>query len=118
MLKFFKYIIFLLLIIEIQLDNACYGSANLIDECLDRLTENEKEYNIHCCLFTGKEVKSNLQISQCLEIDEEGYENIDDFKSNYENSYNDVSIDCKSSYLNLCLLELLFSILLCLNSLC
>ena len=111
MLKFFKYIIFLLSIIEIQLNGDCKGSATSTDECLDKITEEEKEYGTYCCLFTGKRKESTIQDSQCIEIDEEGYNSISDVEDTYKNTYDDPSIDCNSRYLNLSLL-LIFAILI------
>ena len=104
MLKFFKYIIFLLSIVEIQLNGNCKGSANSIDECLEKISEEEKDYDYHCCLFTGKRKDTTIQDSQCLLLDDQEYNSIGDVEDSYQYQYDDPSIDCKSRYLNLSLL--------------
>ena len=110
-MKIFKYTIFLLLIIEIQLNGNCKGSATSIDECLTKITEEEKEYGFHCCLFTGKKKESTIQDSQCLELDEDDYNSIGDVEASYQDTHDNPSIYCNSRYLNLSLL-LIFVLLI------
>ena len=109
MVKYLKYFIFLTLLASIKLeyDGKCKGSASTLSECEDLLLDVEKELGDHCCLFKAKSLEKSTYESQCLIVDEEGYHNMNDFKAQYENLYDDIKIDCKSYYLYLGIFYLL-----------
>ena len=64
----------------------------------------------HCCYINGK--NDEEEIKRCISLTKEEYDNIDDYIKKLENDGSKVKdLDCKSYYLELCLLSLLFILL-------
>ena len=90
---------------------AC-GIANptSADDCKDdTLLQPQKDADyVHCCLMEMK----NVQSKSCVPITSYQYKNIGKLKKNYEEDYEyDYSLDCNSSFLQICLIFLLSFIL-------
>ena len=83
--------------------------ASTVDECRDKISQEYKNSGYHCCLLVGKK---NVQNSMCKYLTEEDYNDINDYIGDIEDSgYKDVSVDCKSYYLQIGILSLLLFLL-------
>ena len=98
-MNMFKYFIVLItVIIYINCENSnCKGSAFKRSDCFEK---NESSNEDHCCYFTGKNKKDSSLIKQCLIVEDDNFDDFDKVIDSYKQNYNDVSIDCKSNYLN------------------
>ena len=81
-----------------------------VEDCLGKETEDEKEYEWHCC-YESK--KSNGVVSnQCSLLSKESYNNIKDYVGVLKDQkYEDIDIKCKSFYLQISLLLLILYVL-------
>ena len=110
-MNMFKYIIVLFtVIIHINCDNSdCKGSAFKGSDCFEM---NESSNEDHCCYFTGKYKQDSSLIKQCIIVEKDGFDDFDKVIDSYSQNYNEVSIDCKSYFLNYGILLNLIIILL------
>ena len=92
-------------------EDACKGvSASSVNECVDRISQSYKNSGYHCCLEQGK--KNGVLKSICSYLTEEKYDNIKDYIGDIKDAgYKDVSVDCKSYYLQIGILSLLLFLL-------
>ena len=97
----------LLVFISSSTINPCYWvDAQSINDCKD-LGRTSEEY--HCCLFTCKYDGYSERFKYCNEITSEQYSNIKQtMKDLAESDYVIEQLYCKSFYLQLSLLSLLF----------
>ena len=109
------YILLIILLSISYVHNADDGSncegvtASTVDECNGKISDALKKSGYHCCLLVGKK---NVQNSMCKYLTEEDYDNIKDYIGYVEDSgYDDVSVDCKSYYLQIGILSLLLFLL-------
>ena len=110
------YILLIILLSISYVHNADGGSncegvtASTVDECNGKMTEAFKKSGYHCCLLKGK--KNYVENSMCKYLTEEDYNDINDYIGDIEDSgYKDVSVDCKSYYLQIGILSLLLFLL-------
>ena len=104
-----KYTIFILLIVFLlsfefiyceDFGTQCIGSSSSSSRCKELLSEEEKLYDEHCCLFSGY-IKGEY-VSQCTILNKEEYEDTNLKISIYiDDGYTNVDIDCKSYYYNI-----------------
>ena len=97
----FKYILVLftmIIYINCGNDSICQGSAYKGSDCFDNNESLNDED--HCCYFTGKIKQDSSLIKQCIIIKNDDYDDFDKIIHSYEEKYNEVSIDCKSYFLN------------------
>ena len=75
------------------------------NECRDRIKEEDKSLGFHCCLF---KVEGRKDI--CHSINKTQYEHQSQYIKDYESTYkvNVISLDCKSNYIKLGLLSLIY----------
>ena len=86
------------------------SSVTKADDCsVDSISAIDKSNDyVHCCFLEHE--KGNGK--NCLALTSYQYENIGKYKKNEEEDYSyDYKIDCKSSYLQICLLLILSFIL-------
>ena len=110
------YILLIILLSISYVHNAddgtnCEGAtASTVDECRGKISDALKNSGYHCCLLVGK--KNDVENSICKYLTEEDYDNIKDYIGYVEDSgYDDVSVDCKSYYLQIGILSLLLFLL-------
>ena len=106
---FIIFFLFIKTICDDEPNTKCLGSSDSPSECQELLSINEKANNQSCCFFTAE--KDELDISQCILLDEFNYKNIDLFKENYyDEGYSNVDIICGAFYfkLNIFLFYLIF----------
>ena len=85
-------------------------TASTVDECNGKISDALKKSGYHCCLLVGK--KNGVEKSMCTYLTEEDYDNIKDYIGDVKDSgYGDVSVDCKSYYLQIGILSLLLFLL-------
>ena len=91
--------------------SACEGaSASTVDECKGKISDSLKNSGYHCCLQKGK--SGGVEKTMCKYLTEEVYDNIKDYIGDIEDSgFDDVSVDCKSYYLQIGILSLLLFLL-------
>ena len=108
MIKCLIYIIFFILFQNVFSDESkCQGTAKSVSECKDLLEPDDERNGGHCCLFTGKLKADSSEVSECMKLDQEQYEDIENVKTNYEEHYDNPSIKCKSYYLKTSIISLL-----------
>ena len=97
--------------ITIEETLTCSGIVSSTQECLDKLTEEEDEYNFKCCHVTANK-RDGSTVSECQLLAEEEHKNIKEFKNSLkDDGYQDPKVDCKSNYLQITLLTLLLFVL-------
>jgi hypothetical protein len=85
-------------------------SASTVDECNSKISDALKQSGYHCCFVKGR--KNHVENSICKYLTEEEYDDIKNYKGFLEDSgYQDVSVDCKSYYLQIGILSLLLFLL-------
>ena len=107
MKKCLIFIIFLILLENVILEDICMGSTLDINDCIGKLSQDKKDANCYCCLFTGTS-KEGYQVSQCIELQKIQYDYIEEIIQDKKKSYENPSIKCKSYYLHLSIIVLLF----------
>ena len=73
MKKCLIFIIFLILLENVILEDICMGSTLDINDCIGKLSQDKKDANCYCCLFTGTS-KEGYQVSQCIELQKIQYD--------------------------------------------
>ena len=92
--------LFIKTICDDESNTKCLGSSDSPSECQELLSINEKANNQSCCFFTAE--KDGLDISQCILLDEDDYNNLDLLKKYYYNEgYSNVDIICGAFYFKL-----------------
>ena len=110
MLKYILVLITLIIYINCENDSNCKGSAYKGSDCFEK---NDSSNEDHCCYFTGKNKQdSSSLIKQCINVENDYYEDFDKLMDLYKEKYDEVSIDCKSYYFNYGILLNLIIILL------
>ena len=109
MTKFLFYIIFIISFKNVILE--CIGSGISPKDCSQKLTESEKNSGAYCCLFTGTRKDNEYQDNQCMKLNKDEYDNIDDKIKDKENTHTNPSIDCKSYYLHISIIIILLFLL-------
>ena len=111
-----KYYIILIILLSINyvhnqtLDDCEGASATTVSECNEKISQELKNSDYHCCLQQGK--KDGVKKSMCTYLTDEAYKDIKDHIGDLEDAgYEDASIDCKSYYLQLGILSLLLFLL-------
>ena len=106
-MKKLQFFIFLILVVYIH--SLCSGTATSAGDCKqDMLTDNQKNGGMYCCYKTSKSFSNNQEDKVCFAITKVAYENIGDYIKLREMTGNeyDMSIDCKSIYLQFSLISL------------
>jgi len=84
--------------------------ASSVNECVDKISQSYKNSGYHCCLQKGKKGDNTKTI--CRYLTEDEYDNIKDYIGDIKDAgYKDVSVDCKSYYLQIGILSLLLFLL-------
>ena len=113
MVKYYILLIILLSIsyVQSQESKKCEEVvASTVDECRDKISQEYKNSGYHCCLQKG--TKDGVQKSICRYLTEEDYADIKDYIGDIKDGgYTDVSVDCKSYYLQLGILSLFLFLL-------
>lgn len=108
-MKLISKIIFLFSLCKII--TACgINNPTSADDCKDdTLLQTQKDLDyVHCCYYEVE--KTNAK--QCIPITSYQYKNIGKLKEKYEENYDyDYKLDCKSSFLQVCLILALSFIL-------
>ena len=75
------------------------------NECRDRIKDEYKSLGYHCCLFKVRDKKDI-----CHSINKTQYEHQSQYITYYESTYgvDVISLDCKSNYIKLGLLSLIY----------
>lgn len=110
--SYFKILLLSLLVYcSYQYTSKCDGTqASTLSECLELLLPEEKDSDFHCCFTQAK--KNGVKNSQCDLISDSDYNSIKHYIGDYEDhGYSEVSVDCKSYFLQLSLLYLLLFLL-------
>ena len=68
--------------------NSEYHCSGLI---IDNITNTNDKY---CCLWTFTDISSNKEIKRCSSINEEQFENLNEYINNKREKYNDLNIKC------------------------
>ena len=111
-MKIYQILICAILIFYVQ--NTCLTDSgiNKASDCHSReLSPYEKESNKYCCyLYTSR---NGVEGKECVTASIDDYNNIDSFISTIEGLFSVTvkSLDCKSAYLQIGLLSLLFFLL-------
>ena len=85
------------------------NGGSSVNECIEKISQSLKNSGYHCCLQKAK--KGTVQ-TMCKYLTEDEYDNIKDYIGDIEDSgYDDVSVDCKSYYLQIGILSLLLFLL-------
>ena len=110
------YILLIILLSISYVHNAddgtnCEGAtASTVDECRGKISDALKNSGYYCCFQQGK--KNGVLNSICKYLTEDDYLNINDYIGDVEDSgYKDVTVDCKSYYLQIGILSLLLFLL-------
>ena len=87
----------------------CYGKEKKDDCKADNLSDDEKEEGGEYCCFMKNAYSSSFKDGHCIALTKYQYKHINDYiKSELLNgAHEDISIDCKSFYLEISLLSLL-----------
>lgn len=109
-------LLFMLILISIFTitKQGCSGAATKADDCKDdSLSQDDKDDDdlVHCCYFKNEKLNSGF----CDSLTSKQYKNLGKYIKQYEKEQGytyKISIDCKSSYLNLFLLALIMQLLL------
>ncbi len=110
-----KHYILLILLVSVSYvhtqQSACEDgqSASSVDDCINKIGQSYKNSGYHCCLQKGK--KNGREESMCKYLTEEDYKDVDDYIGDLEDGYNDVTVNCKSYYLQIGILSLLLFLL-------
>lgn len=102
-----QFFIFLILVAYIH--SSCSGTASSAGDCKDdMLSDIQKGNEMHCCYVTSKGLSDNQEYKNCDAISKVGYENLGDYikYSEMMGLGKDVSVDCKSLYLQFSLISL------------
>ena len=113
MAKYYILLILLCSVIFIQsesLSEKCTGSASSTYDCVDLFTDSERAGGYYCCYEKAK--KNGVQVSDCVFLLDDDYDDIKNYIGSIkDDGYTDVSVDCKSYYLQLGVLSLLLILL-------
>ena len=109
-MKIYQLIIFTILFIYILNDCSTKTNINGYKDCTTRVIGSDEEYvgMKYCCFVYG--VNGNKELRRCTPIKQNQYNNMTFTINFYQKlySYNIKSFDCKSSYIQIGLLGLLF----------
>jgi hypothetical protein len=108
-MKFYNIIFFASLILYI-LSSDCSNKKNAESskDCQDLETSDSDG---HCCFAKGKD-KNSSQVSMCISVTKNDYDNIKEYKKSLEGQgYVVDKLDCKSIYLELSLLSFILLLL-------
>ena len=110
-MKSFQILVILLFLENVLSDNdgICMGSAYELNVCLEKKEEMEEGY---CCYLTGISKDDETKVNQCLELNQDAYDEIDNTVKYYKTYYDDLRINCMSYSLNISILFLILKILL------
>ena len=112
-----KYYILLILLCSVifihttDLENQCItGGGSSTYECVNKFGDDDRNAGYYCCYAKAK--KDGVQKSECVFLLEEQYDEIKDYIGSIKDQgYKDVSVECKSYYLQLGVLSLLLILL-------
>ena len=102
-----RIIIYLFIIIStfikcVNRGNCENASPNNEHDCFDRISEDDKEDEYHCC-FLLKEMSSGTTTKECVLLEKDDYYDIDGYKdgllSDKSSGLDDVDIECHQSYI-------------------
>ena len=103
------WIIFLLILLnfDISIEEAdpCSGIVSSTQECLEKLSDEDKEWGYKCCYYTSKGTNA---LSECRILDKDDFEDINSVISDLKDrGFQDPNVDCKSKFLETTLLIIL-----------
>ena len=111
-----KYYILLILLCSVifiltNRDTTCTaGGGSSTYDCVNKLGDDDRNAGYYCCYEKAK--KDGVEKSDCVFLIEEQYKEIKDYIGSIKDQgYKDVSVDCKSYYLQLGVLSLLLILL-------
>ena len=89
----------------------CDGiKASSTYDCVDLYSQSDREGGYYCCYEKAK--KNGVSKSECVMLLEDEYDDIKNYIGNIKDQgFTDVSVDCKSFYLQLGVLSLLLILL-------
>ena len=111
MVKCYVLLILLCSIIFVKTKSDCDGiAASSTNECVDKFSQEDRDGGYYCCFAKAK--KNGVSKSECMSLIEEEVDDLDNYIGLLEEQgYTDVSVNCKSFYLQLGLLSLLLILL-------
>ena len=111
-----KYYILLILLCSIifihstDMESKCEGAGSSTYECVNKFEDDDRAAGYYCCYEKAK--KNGVQVSDCVFLLDDDYDDIKNYIGSIkDDGYTDVSVDCKSYYLQLGVLSLLLILL-------